>query len=321
MTAPPSRFDTTFDVTTPAGPATIAATVATPTGPPSGRALICLAGAGYTRAYWTKAYAGGPDFLARLAADGHVVVALDNLGMGQSSVPADPDTVDLEAMGAAAAHVLRTVRQQLVDGELAGLNPIPAPTMVLVGHSMGGAVTIVAQATNAAADAVAVLGSTTLELAGLVPMSEQDRMLSDVEARAWAQEYRAPLLWGKPWAETDPLIDYDREPFRAVFYAADVPAEVIAADEADGTPTPRIALLECATPALFAPRAAEITVPVFLGFGAQDLSPDPAGELPAYRGSNDITLFRLPGSAHVQNVATTRELLWDRLSRWVAELA
>jgi pimeloyl-ACP methyl ester carboxylesterase len=313
------RYERRFDAGT-GGPEEVAATVVVPD-LPSGLAIVCAAGAGYTRKYWTKAYLEGPDFASWMAELGHIVVAFDHLGMGESGVPSNPDVVDLETMGAAAASVIDSVRGEMATGGLRGLAaPITEPRVILLGHSMGGAVSVVSQARHAAADALAVLGSTTLELAGLIDTDPDAPELTQAEARVLAMEVRAPALWGQAWGETELLMDYDRTPFRPVFYPEGTALDVMETDEADGVATPRIALLECATPALFAHRAKEITSPVFLGYGQSDLSPDPAGEVASFARSGDITLFRLPGSAHCHNLAPTRFLLWERLAGWFAAL-
>ena len=62
--------------------------------------------------------------------------------------------------------------------------------------------------------------------------------------------------------------------------------------------------------------AHRIDVPVFLGFGARDVSPDPSGEPRAYPNSTDITTFVLPDSAHCFNFAETRWRFFDRLADW-----
>ena len=62
-------------------------------------------------------------------------------------------------------------------------------------------------------------------------------------------------------------------------------------------------------------------VPVFLAFGDVDVSPCPHLEPSTYPASRDVTLFLLPSSAHCHNMATSRQVLWDRLEAWAATVA
>jgi hypothetical protein len=58
-------------------------------------------------------------------------------------------------------------------------------------------------------------------------------------------------------------------------------------------------------------------VPVLTAHGETDVCPDPRAEPAAYRASSDITTYVLPRSAHMHNLAGTRELLWNRLESWI----
>lgn len=57
-------------------------------------------------------------------------------------------------------------------------------------------------------------------------------------------------------------------------------------------------------------------MPVFLGYGEVDVSPDPHQDAACYRSSSDVTLYVLAASAHCHNMAGTRQRLWDRLLGW-----
>jgi pimeloyl-ACP methyl ester carboxylesterase len=74
-------------------------------------------------------------------------------------------------------------------------------------------------------------------------------------------------------------------------------------------------------PGAYRAAGGKITVPVFLAFGEVDVSPSPHTEVAAYSASGDVRLVVLQGSAHCHNAATTRQLLWDRLASWIAEIA
>lgn len=71
-----------------------------------------------------------------------------------------------------------------------------------------------------------------------------------------------------------------------------------------------------AIPRVVADEAALIGVPVFLGYGEVDVSPDPSTEAQFYTRSPDVTTFVVPGSGHCHNMAATRHVLWQRLLAW-----
>ena len=69
-------------------------------------------------------------------------------------------------------------------------------------------------------------------------------------------------------------------------------------------------------PGVVAEHAAQIDVPVLIGYGAVDVSPEPRAEARLYRNSPDITTLVLAGSAHCHNMASSRQQLWQRLLTW-----
>ena len=57
-------------------------------------------------------------------------------------------------------------------------------------------------------------------------------------------------------------------------------------------------------------------MPVFLGFGEQEMCPDVRGTVRRYVSSSDITLVVLAGSGHCHNQAGNRRQLWERMLAW-----
>jgi pimeloyl-ACP methyl ester carboxylesterase len=62
---------------------------------------------------------------------------------------------------------------------------------------------------------------------------------------------------------------------------------------------------------------ARIDVPVFLGFGDQDLADNRFDAVSRYRNVTDATLFLLQQSGHCHNQASGRARLWERILRWI----
>ena len=105
-----------------------------------------------------------------------------------------------------------------------------------------------------------------------------------------------------------------------LFHWPDVPAEVIAADDAAQSTLPRWCGVEVTTAGYLQSYVAQIEVPVLLAFGEVDVV-DAARHEPANYGScNDISLYVIGASGHCYNFASTRFRLWDRIASWVRQL-
>jgi hypothetical protein len=306
-----------FDVTGAVGSGeqlTQAAWLFSPERPADARgALLCLAGGTYDKHYWHIDIDGYPgySFGEHLAASGFVVIAVDHLAIGESTDPTTLGPVGLELLAKGDAEVARQVRERLRRGELhQDLPPMNAP-LIGVGHSMGACLTTMVQATTHPYDAVVLLGygvqitnvyQDTPDAAEL-----EERIQQTIEASC-------QLSGAKP---TDAHLYAPRTYLADLFYAGEVPQDVIDADTAVQSRTPLRAAAEVTTPGMVERYAPLVDVPIFLGFGAAlDVSPNPFAEPANYTGSLDVTLHLVPGSGHCHNFASHRTQLWDRLARW-----
>jgi pimeloyl-ACP methyl ester carboxylesterase len=292
-----------------------------PDGEPPRAILICWPGGSYARAYWDMHVPGhrGYSFAEHMTARGFVVVAADHLGVGASSKPADGDRVDFETISAAAASFVAQLRDMVAAGSAEfGGRPLPSVPIIGIGHSLGACLTVVTQARHRCYDAVALLGFThgQKELAvSAVGATERDSV-DDDQRRATAIE-QARAFFGDTW--DDIYGSAPREPNHAWLHYPDVPAEVIAADDAKAAPWPRQSYVEALLAGHSARFAAELECHVFLGFGDHDVPPLPHADVAYYPRSPDVTLFVLPNSAHCHNLASTRTQLWDRIGLWAGE--
>jgi pimeloyl-ACP methyl ester carboxylesterase len=181
---------------------------------------------------------------------------------------------------------------------------------VAVGHSMGGYVAMVQQATHGSYAALAVLGTTN---GAVGPLDLPEELVT----AAGSREGRTALIDQVAGAMPDLYIEGDRSALQPWFHLDDVPQDVVERDLASTlTVVPRRAAAASSVPYVTAAEAAEIAVPVFLAYGEVDVSINPHAEPGAFRNSRDVTLFVLPGSGHCHNMAGSRQLLWDRLARW-----
>jgi pimeloyl-ACP methyl ester carboxylesterase len=263
--------------------------------------LVCLPGGTYSREYWDLNVPGhdGYSFADFAAERGYAVVTIDPLGTGESSKPVrDFDFADIAASLASAVRALPAA-----TGE-----QLPP---VAVAHSLGGYLAITQQALYSSYAGLAVLGCTNQHVA---PLNLDPAFIG----RAATPEGRAALAEEILSALPQPYFEGPREHMSSWFHLADVPADVV---EADSVTTKSVVPRVFGTamiPGVVAEHAAQIDIPVLIGYGAVDVSPEPRAEARLYRKSPDITTVVLPGSAHCHNMASSRHQLWRRLLTWAA---
>jgi pimeloyl-ACP methyl ester carboxylesterase len=266
--------------------------------------LVCLPGGTYSREYWDLNVPGhrGYSFADFAAERGYAVVTIDPLGTGESSKPVrDFDFADIAATLACAVSALPAVTGEHLP-------------LVAVAHSLGGYLAITQQAVFSSYAGLAILGCTNQHVA---PLNLDPAFI----ARSATPQGRAALAEEILSALPQPYFEGPREHMLSWFHLADVPADVV---EADSVTTKSVVPRVFGTamiPGIVAERAAQIEVPVFIGYGAVDVSPDPRAEAGLYRNSPDITTVVLAGSAHCHNMASSRHQLWRRLLAWAAIVA
>ena len=302
----PSRHECIFVVSEAAGldgPAHIAGTLFIPDTPRSPPTIALLVpGGGFTRRYYDLQLVGHDGYSAalQLAEHGIVAVAIDSLGTGASTVPADGREVTLDRSAAALGEVARQLRRQARGGTLHPAIPGGDAFIVGIGHSLGGCTMTLQQGSDAACDAVAILGFSCQYIQTAIDPNTGERL-------------RPRIPHGNGYNKSDPVTHRDR------FYTGSVPLAVIEAEEAGRVAMPD-GVAEVLIPGRSAPAAARITVPVLLGFGEFDVSPDPRKEPGYYVASRDITVLLLPDAAHCHNSASGRVGFWRRIGDWIVSV-
>lgn len=271
-----------------AQPIQIAATLHLPHGIAEGpeHLVFAIHGGGYSRAYWHPPFADDSYSFARWFTDrGKAVLAIDMLGMGESSRPEPESALSMAIIASAHAEALRQVVAQW---------DCP-PSVSVVGHSMGGMMAITQAAAHPAMDRVAVLGWAN------EPMVLGDTDVATLQAGLIQSGYIAT----------------PREPMRRLFYADDVPMALIEADEAHASTTPATLGRDALTPGIVKVASARIAVPVLLVQSAIDTSPAPEREPAFFANSPSVELQILESAAHCQNFAGTRAVHWAQLDDWI----
>lgn len=282
-------------------PASLAATYYPARTSAANAVLVCLPGGTYSREYWDLEIPGhdGYSFAEFATGDGYAVVTIDPLGTGESSQPVrDFDFADIAAALARAVAALP---------DTIGVH---APA-VAVAHSLGGYLALTQQALFGSYSGMAILGCTNQYVA---PLNLDAAFI----ARAGSPRGRAELAREILSALPQPYFEGPREHLQSWFHLADVPAAVVAADSVTAkSVVPRV-FGTAMIPGVVAEHAARIDVPVLVGFGVVDVSPDPRAEAGLYRSCPDITTVVLADSAHCHNMASSRHRLWRRLLDWTA---
>ena len=294
---------------------------------PQQRPVVIFAapGGGYSQHYFDMHFDGheGYSEAEYHTARGIVFVAMDHLGVGESSLELK-DQITIEQAADANDAFVREVVSGLKKGDIAPELPALAnPFVVGIGQSMGAGVTIVMQSRKRTFDAIAALGKSALHTTLPQPTFE----LFDVQRSIFYFSRTTPLN------ELSVQLTAERIPdFLYPFHWPEEPKDIIAADMAGGYPmrkkspkfgsatTPRYAVAMM-SPAFLTPDAARIEVPVLMAGGERDVMPDVRREPTAFLNSDDISVFVVPRMAHMHNFAPTRRLLWQRVADWSEMLA
>jgi pimeloyl-ACP methyl ester carboxylesterase len=282
-------------------------------------ALVVMPGGGYGRRYFDLPVPGFSQ-AEHHARQGTVVVAIDHLGVGDSSVP-PTEVTTLPTVAAANHAAVVTVLGRLRAGTLApGVPPLDLACVVGAGQSLGGHALAGMQAGHRTFDGVAMLGSS---MAG-----------TTMPLRPGAPEVAVP---DGATPEQESLLVLANTDWNWVYHWQEAPlppeaASLVAADIAAGLPARR-SLTEWGSltypgygaammlPGVMAAEAARIDVPLLLVTGERDVCRPPAEEIAMLKAATDISVFVVPRAGHMHNFAATRTLLWERLDEFVTHVA
>lgn len=268
--------------------------------------MTLLAGGTYDKRYFHPQIPERTDYSAaeHLADAGNIVLLVDHLGVGESSRPANPRLATRLVVALANHAAVVQFLDRLRNGHVHPRLPPQADVLsVGGGHSMGGMQTITQQAVYGTYDAIMVLGYT-----------------ADAVHLTIGGELRPASAGPTPESGPDYTPAGGRQFLHDTFHWPDVPADVIAADNALSVETPAVIGSASITPGVVSEDATRIKTPVYICLGERDVSPNPHREPSFYEGSSDVTLHILPRSGHCQNFASTRRIMWRRMHDWARSL-
>ena len=285
----------------------IAADLIVPDGVSAAPLMVCFPGGGMTRRYFDlPEEQPGEWSMARYLADhfGVAVAVVDHPGVGESSVPVDPYTLN--------PRVVADIDHGALSELVAHAMDLFEPTRLIgLGHSMGGLVVAHAQWHHRSFDAVAFLG---FGGAGLPEYLTQDE-------RSYSDNY-------------DRLEPVLAELVRERFGTGLVPGSTTSSDMLNpGTLSEARQILATASGPLLAlcglasmvpgssnAALASIEVPVFIGLGENDIAGDIGKVAALLTSSGDVTTYVLAGAGHNHSISKNRTELWDALGNWVVAL-
>ena len=264
--------------------------------------MVCLPGGGVTRRYFDMD--GGPEtafsFARAMTAAGHVVCAMDPVGVGDSTRPEDGFALTVAVQAELTHRALEQVRRTVVHG--IDLSALPC---IGVGHSAGAMLTGARQAAFRDCSAVILLCFGTgglpqhLTPEHLAALSEPD------QGRSRLVEFARAAFGGLSYFEVPPR-ENDTPVGRAL--------------RAAHAPTLALTAIQAMMPGNIAPELAMIDVPVFVAVGDRDMVGPPHRLGADYVACPDFTLHVVPDAGHNIFVAPAARRLYDRIVNWLGGL-
>ncbi len=278
--------------------------------------LCCLPGAALSRAYYDLVSNGDStfSFARQMAFAGCVVVALDLIGTGESSRPAEGYEITPDTIAAANAQAVGQILDRLRSGALSADFPaLPRLIPIGVGHSLGAVSSIIQQARFATYQGLILLGyggdglPTELSPEELNYSGDAIAIRANIVRLARAR-YAAPYWQLAGSARTQEV------------FGGGGDKRAMGALRGARTGLLATAGLFSMIPGSTAAEAAALDVPVFLGIGDRDICGPPHRIPASFSGSRDLTLVVLRDTGHTHFVFPSSSHLFARINSWLREV-
>lgn len=260
--------------------------------------LLAVHGANYNHKYWDVPTINGHEysFARYMAEQKYAVLAIDQLGAGESTKPADGDAVTLDQTASGIHQVITRLR----SGENA--TGYAFEKVVTVGHSLGTINAIYAQGTYHDADAVVATGMGHVPHELPVP-AELIQELLQYEYFKLPDALRPLMFYYTPGADPD-VLQYD----------ADYLADFLARGQLTTGILPAFSFDMAAL------RVGQVDGPVLVQLGEFDgLSPASLadGEAAYFTSASSVTVQALPGVGHDFNTHFRNHEGWRLMDEWL----
>jgi pimeloyl-ACP methyl ester carboxylesterase len=281
-------------------------------------AFFCVPGGGLNRGYFDLRVEGDVSFsfAAQMASRGMITVAIDPLGVGDSSRPEAGFDIVPEVATAAIESVTRYISAELRTGSLAPslLPALPNLRCIGVGHSLGGMMTVMQQAQFHSYNAVVLFGFGPIGMPEV--LNEEARALANDPPAIRANVVRlARAFHGEPYPEVKPS-----GRGREIFGGGADPGAMHALRRVRDRLLATLSMFVI-IPGSSAPEAAQIDVPLLLVVGDRDMCGPPHALPASFPGSSDVTLLCLPNTGHSHFVFASTSALFPRLALWADAVA
>ncbi|HEX6044097.1 MAG TPA: alpha/beta hydrolase [Pyrinomonadaceae bacterium] len=258
--------------------------------------LVAIHGATYNHKYWDVPIINGHEYsFARYMAESkYAVLAIDQLGTGESTRPDDGDLLTVDQ----TASTIHQVITQLRTGE--GGVGYPFARVVTVGHSLGAINAIYEQGTYHDADAVVSTGMGHVPHELPIPAELINGMLQ-YEYSALPPEVRTAAFYYAPGADPD-VITYDNNILSDLLARGQLLTGIIAMFDPAAT------------------RVGATTGPVLVQLGEFDvLFPASLGEGEAayFTSASSVTVQSLAGVGHDFNTHFRNHAGWRLIDEWL----
>lgn len=280
--------------------------------------LFCVPGGFLTGDYYDLDVPGDPSysFAIRMAQCGFITAAIDSLGSGASTRPADGFALGVEPLADAHHSAWQQIIAGLADGSLVPeLGRQAELVSIGVGHSLGSCLSVVHQA-RARCHAGLLLYSFSADGLAMYLLPEEREFIGNpLGARANLERF-SRAHFDDPYPKSGTGESEDGGP---AFSTGNAEPAAVAALQAIGTNLIGPAGLLTLFPGGFSPEASQISVPVFVAAGDHDLHTAQRTP-PAFPKSSEVVAYTLSDCWHCHFVAHQRAKLWDRSARWIQEL-
>jgi pimeloyl-ACP methyl ester carboxylesterase len=257
--------------------------------------IVLIHGATYDHRYWDPGVIDGEDYsyARHLASLGYQVIAIDQLGAGESTHP-NGDLMTIAALADGAHQAITQIRS---DRRLMG----PCDQIGLIGHSMGSMTSSYLEGTYHDVDALVVTGYSNVP--HTLPVNPADfAPFMTGPYFSLPGPVRAGMFYYAPYADPA-VIDFDNT------YLVNTLAR--------GQLIDAFSHLSDAT----AFRSNLVTVPVLVQIGefdalylAADTAPFEAATWPA---SDDVTVEVVANSGHDLNLHVQHRVAWNQIDTWL----
>lgn len=260
--------------------------------------LLAVHGANYNHKYWDVPNINGHEYsFARYMADRkYAVLAIDQLGAGESTKPVDGDAVTLDLTASGIHQVIARLRSG------ANATGYAFEKVVTVGHSLGSINAIYEQGTYHDADAVVATGMGHVPHELPVP-AELIADLLQYEYFKLPDALRPLMFYYAPGADPE-VIQYDADNLADFLARGQLTTGILAAFSFDTAAT----------------RVGQATGPVLVQLGEFDgLSPASLadGEAAFFTSASSVTVHALPGAGHDFNTHYRNHEGWKLMDDWL----